>query len=238
MDSTYPDATNIEAGAHSVWPRAGPAAVAGAAAGAAWLRTGGPDHCQQGRTQLSGEGRPDITNLLQVCIERCTRRSGCAAYCAAFHQSGRLSRALRVLFDSPRGYLAIWQRLAPNRSSWQKGSFYRAFLCFLPFGATRCGRVLCLILCRFGGVFCICCAGFCAALGGVLDGLLIVVVRHLQIMHLGDQRRVADPFADDMQSEASRQFGLAAGTHSVWLGAGPAPAAGGAAGLLLDLVAL
>ena len=89
MDSTYPDATNIEAGAHSVWPRAGPAAVAGAAAGAAWLRTGGPDHCQQGRTQLSGEGRPDITNLLQVCIERCTRRSGCAAYCAASGRRGR-----------------------------------------------------------------------------------------------------------------------------------------------------
>ena len=140
-------------------------------------------------------------------------------------------------FDSPRGYLAIWQRLAPNRSSWQKGSFYRGFLCFLRFGATRCGRVLCLILCRFGGVFCICCAGFCAALGGVLDGLLIVVVRHLQIMHLGDQRRVADPFADDMQREASRQFGLAAGTHSVWLGAGPAPAAGGSVGLV-TLVAI
>ena len=56
-------------------------------------------------------------------------------------------------FDSPRGYLAIWQRLAPNRSSWQKGSFYRAFLCFLRFGATRCGRVLCLNLCRFGRCF-------------------------------------------------------------------------------------
>ena len=79
---------------------------------------------------------------------------------------------------------------------------------------------------RFIGPFCVscgsvrrvaagCCAGFCAALGGVLDGLLIVVVRHLQIMLVGDQRRVADPFADDMQREASRQFGLAAGTQIV-----------------------
>ena len=29
----YPDATNIGAGAHSVWPRAGPAPAAGGAAG-------------------------------------------------------------------------------------------------------------------------------------------------------------------------------------------------------------
>mgnify|MGYP004272100229 CR=1 FL=1 len=79
--------------------------------------------------------------------------------------------------------------------------------------------MLCLMLCHFGSVFCICgagfWAGFWAALGGVLDGLLIVVVGHLQIMHLGNQRRVADPFADDMQREASRQFGLAAGAQIV-----------------------
>ena len=62
--------------------------------------------------------------------------------------------------------------------------------------------------------------------------MLIVVVGHLQIMHLGDQRRVADPFADDMQREASRQFGLAAGTQIVWPATGPAPAAGGATGLV------
>ena len=75
--------------------------------------------------------------------------------------------------------------------------------------------MLCLILCRFGGVFCICCAGFCAALGGVLDGLLIVVVGHRQIMVLGNQLRVAAPFADYMQGKASCQFGLAAGEREV-----------------------
>ena len=34
-------------------------------------------------------------------------------------------------------------------------------------------------------------------------------------MLVGNQRRVADPFADDMQREASRQFGLAAGEREV-----------------------
>jgi hypothetical protein len=80
------------------------------------LRTGGPDHCQQGRAHLSGEGRPGIADRPQVCIERCTRRAKCAAYCAASGRSGRFSRALRVLFDSPRAYLAIWQRRASYRA--------------------------------------------------------------------------------------------------------------------------
>ena len=57
--------------------------------------------------------------------------------------------------------------------------------------------------------------GFCAALGGVRNGLLIVVVGHRQIMVLGNQRRVAAPFADYMQGKASCQFGLAAGEREV-----------------------
>ena len=44
--------------------------------------------------------------------------------------------------------------------------------------------MLCLILCHFGSVFCICGAGFWAALGGVLDGLLIVVVGHARYVTL------------------------------------------------------
>jgi hypothetical protein len=42
------------------------------------------------------------------------------------------------------------------------------------------------MLCRFGGVFRICCGGFWAALGRVLNSLLIMVVDYLQMMHLGD----------------------------------------------------
>ena len=42
-----------------------------------------------------------------------------------------------------------------------------------------------------------------------------MVVGYLEIVHLGDQRRVADPFADDIQGEASRQFGLASGEREV-----------------------
>ena len=48
--------------------------------------------------------------------------------------------------------------------------------------------MLCLMLCHFGSVFCICgagfWAGFWAALGGVLDGLLIVVVGHARYVTL------------------------------------------------------
>ena len=67
--------------------------------------------------------KQQIEDRLQVCIERRTRRSGCAAYCAASGRSRRFSRAWRGLFDSPRGYLAIRQRIAPQRTGWQKGSF-------------------------------------------------------------------------------------------------------------------
>lgn len=83
---------------------------------------------------------------MQVCIGRCTRRGGSAAYCAALE---------------------------------------------------------------------VCCGGFGARLGGVRNGLLIVVVGHRQIMVLGNQRRVAAPFADYMQGKASCQFGLAAGEREV-----------------------
>lgn len=49
---------------------------------------------------------------------------------------------------------------------------------------------------------CICCAGFCTTLCDVGNRLLGVLVGHLQIMLVRNQRPVAGPFAEWMQGES------------------------------------
>ena len=57
-------------------------------------------------------------------------------------------------FDSPRGYLVAWQRVARQRIWRQKSPVFPGFFRFLRLGAQLCGRLLCRFLCQSCRILC------------------------------------------------------------------------------------
>lgn len=106
------------------------------------------------------------------------------------------------------------RRVAGNRGKWhfarQFSGFLRRLSLRLRIAATFSAYLLRSILRRE-------CATFCAALNGSPhpSGVGIMIVGHLQIMLIGDECAVADPFADNVQRKPHGEFGLPARPHVV-----------------------